>query len=313
MKIILLSGICSFFVFNLSSCSKTAFEEASEENESTVQAVRVEKLVPGDLRKFIELNGNIRAEKSMNVYPVISGKIAGTSVHLGSQVKKGDVIAYIDPSTPGSRYSLNEVTAPISGTIISIPLKEGSKVHTDTPVVVIGDLSNLQIISYVPERYVSFLKKGLEADVTLEAYPDEKFSALVSEVSPVIDEGSRTKEVILAFTKKNSRINAGMFSNINLYLKEYKLVLSVPTSCIVEKNGEKYIYLINDSELLNNGSALGKKQASVHLEKILCGEEIINRTIITFADSSKTLSDNTLLVIQGFENLQDGSRVNIAE
>ncbi|MCR4821610.1 MAG: efflux RND transporter periplasmic adaptor subunit [Treponema sp.] len=306
MKIILLSGLCSLFLFNFISCSKPASEEASAENGSLVQAVRVEKLVPGDLRKFIELNGNIRAEKSMNVYPVISGKIAGNSLHLGSQVKKGDVIAYIDPSLPGSRYALNEVTAPISGSIISIPLKEGSKVDTGTAVAVIGDLSNLQIITYIPERYVSFLKKGLEADLLLEAYPNEKFSALVSEVSPVLDEGSRTKEVILTFTKKDSRINAGMFANINLYLKEYRQVLSVPTSCIVEKNGEKYIYLIKDS-------GQSAKEVTAHLEKIICGEEIVNRTIITFADSFKSLSENTRLVIQGFENLQDGSRVNIAE
>ena len=66
-------------------------------------AVRVETLEKSDLRKFIELNGNVRPEKSMSVYPVVSGKIAGSAVHLGSKVKKGDVIAYVDPSVPGSR------------------------------------------------------------------------------------------------------------------------------------------------------------------------------------------------------------------
>ena len=275
------------------SCSKT--NPADEENQKTVQAVRVEILSKSNLRKFIELNGNIRAEKSMSVYPVIQGKIASTPVHLGSSVKKGDVIVYVDPSVPGSQYVLNAVTAPISGTVISIPLKEGTRVNTETAVASIGDLSKLQIITYIPERYVSFLSNGQDADLVLEAYPDEIFKAKVSEVSPVLDEASRTKEVILTFTEADSRINAGMFANVKLYLKDFEDVYSVPTSCIIEKQGKKYVYIIEDNK--------------ARLTEITTGEEIVDRTII----ESPALTSSAKIVIQGFETLQDGSSVNIAE
>jgi len=275
------------------SCSKT--NPADEENQKTVQAVRVEILSKSNLRKFIELNGNIRAEKSMSVYPVIQGKIASTPVHLGASVKKGDVIVYVDPSVPGSQYVLNAVTAPISGTVISIPLKEGTRVNTETAVASIGDLSKLQIITYIPERYVSFLSNGQDADLVLEAYPDEIFKAKVSEVSPVLDEASRTKEVILIFTEADSRINAGMFANVKLYLKDFEDVYSVPTSCIIEKQGKKYVYIIEDNK--------------ARLTEITTGEEIVDRTII----ESPALTSSAKIVIQGFETLQDGSSVNIAE
>lgn len=275
------------------SCSKT--NPADEENQKTVQAVRVEILSKSNLRKFIELNGNIRAEKSMSVYPVIQGKIASTPVHLGSSVKKGDVIVYVDPSVPGSQYVLNAVTAPISGTVISIPLKEGTRVNTETAVASIGDLSKLQIITYIPERYVSFLSNGQDADLVLEAYPDEIFKAKVSEVSPVLDEASRTKEVILTFTEADSRINAGMFANVKLYLKDFEDVYSVPTSCIIEKQGKKYVYIIENNK--------------ARLTEITTGEEIVDRTII----ESPALTSSAKIVIQGFETLQDGSSVNIAE
>ncbi len=281
----------------LTACSKNEADGSqNDESEKLVQAVRVEPLVRSNLRKFIEVNGNIRAEKSTNVYPIIQGKIAGTAVHLGSQVNKGDVIAYVDPSRPGSRYSLNEVTSPISGTVISIPLKEGTKVDTETSVVTIGDLSKLQIITYIPERYVSFLKKGLDADVILEAYPDEKFTATVSEVSPVLDEATRTKEVILDFSKTDSRINAGMFAAVNLYLKDFEKVLSVPTSCIIEKGQNKFVYLVEENNV-------------VHLKEIHAQEEIVDHTIIEFAEPVK---EGAKVVTQGFETLQDGTQVNIA-
>lgn len=301
-------GILLFLITTIAcvSCSKNKETDPAEaEKEDFIQAVRVENFEPSNLRKFIELNGNIRAEKSMNVYPIVSGKITGTPVHLGSTVKKGDTVAYVDPSIPGSRYSINEVVSPISGTVISIPLKEGTRVDTETAVLVIGDLSQLQIISYIPERYVSFLKKGLQADVFLEAYPDEVFSATVSEVSPVLDEATRTKEVLLTFTKSDNRINAGMFASIKLYLKNFDKVLSVPTSCIVSKENDKFIYLTEDSK--GDG-----KNCPVKLVKITTKEEIQNRTIVLLSEE-ETLSSTTKVITQGFETLQDGSIVNIAK
>ncbi|MCR5766071.1 MAG: efflux RND transporter periplasmic adaptor subunit [Treponema sp.] len=327
-KHILYAAISALILTSLISCTKKeSVENEVEERENIIQAVRVEALKKRDLRKFIEINGNIRAEKSMSVYPLMQGKITSTNVHLGSRVKKGDVIAYVDPSLPGSRYALNEVTSPISGTVISIPLKEGTRVNPETAVVTIGDLSKLHVITYIPERYVSFLKKGLEADIYLEAYPEESLQAVISEVSPVLDEASRTKEVILNFTKADSRINAGMFASIKLYLKEYKSVYSVPTSCIIDKLGKKYIYLIDDSEISET-----KKICKVRLTEIKTIEEIVDRSIIEFVSDTETLSntenssntetssspDSTKasplkVVVQGHESLQDGSAVNIAK
>ncbi|MCR5045457.1 MAG: efflux RND transporter periplasmic adaptor subunit [Treponema sp.] len=308
-KLFLQFTLFAFIVLSFVSCSKNdSAQEEEEESEKLVQAVRVEALEKSDLRKFIEINGSVRAEKSTSVFPVIQGKIASSRAHLGSYVKKGDVIAYVDPSVPGSRYALNEVTAPISGTVISIPLKEGTKVNTESSIVTIGDLSKLQITAYIPERYVAFLNVGLEADVMLEAFPDEKFKAKVSEVSPVLDEASRAKEIILTFVENDQRINAGMFAALNLYLKEFKDVFSVPTSCIVEKDGKKFIYLIDNSD--------GKK---VRFTQIKTGEEIVDRTIIEFAEESRAFIDasekasSLKVVTQGFENLEDGSIVNIAD
>lgn len=300
--------LAMFLLATLFSCSKNEEEsEFSEEEdaEEMVQAVRVESLIPSDLRKFIELNGNVRAEKSMSVYPIMAGKIAGTNVQLGSKVKKGSVIAYVDPSVPGSRFALNEVIAPISGTVISTPLKEGTRVSTETAVTTIGDLSKLQVVVNIPERYVSYLRNGLAADILLEAYPDKKFSAVVSEISPVLDEATRTKEVLLSFTKMDNRINAGMFADVKLYLKKYAKVFSVPTSCIIEKAGEKFVYAILENE-----------PNVAHITPINAGEEIQDRTIVNFIapEINKALDEsNVKVVVQGFETLQDGSNVNVAE
>ena len=69
-------------------------------------------------------------------------------------------------------YVLSQVTAPISGNVISVPPQPGVKVTTDTSIITIGDLSQLEIKTYIPEKFFGMLKPGLSAEVKVEAYPN---------------------------------------------------------------------------------------------------------------------------------------------
>ena len=135
------------------------------------------------------------------------------------------------------------------------------------------------------------MQKGLDADVVLKAYPEKTFHAIVSEVSPVLDEATRTKEIVLNFTEADTRINAGMFAELKLYLKDYKDVFSVPTSCIIAKNGKKYVYVID----VFSGSST-ENNPKVRLVEIETGEEIESRTIINFTFSE----NNSIFGVRAF-------------
>ena len=220
-------------------------KKAEEEVKAAPVAVKTATVSMQMLRPYIELNGNIEARSSVKVYPNISGKIAGTKVNLGSAVKKGDSIVLIDPSIPGVNYSLSNVPAPISGYIISIPPKPGIKVTVDTPIVTIGDLSQLEVKTYIPEKYFGILKPGMTAEITVEAYRDVTFSAAIKSISPVVDETSRTVETILVFDRKDNRITAGMFSKIKLYLKTYEDAVVVPETAIAQRNDVNVVFTID--------------------------------------------------------------------
>ena len=179
--------------------------------------MKTQELKVTTLHGYVATNGEVESQNSVSVFPDVAGKVMETSVMLGSTVRKGDVIGYVDPNSPGSYFKRSPVYAPISGSVISIPLKNGTTVSTSTAICMIGDISNLQVSANVPERYVSVLKKGLKSKIFLEAYPDVTFDATVSRVSPVVDSTSRTKQVILTFDKIDSRVNAGMFAKFYVY------------------------------------------------------------------------------------------------
>ncbi len=223
-------------------------KKAEEEVKAAPVAVKTTTVSMQMLRPYIELNGNIEARSSVKVYPNISGKIAGTRVSLGSAVRKGDTIVMIDPSTPGVSYALSNVTAPISGHVISIPPKTGIKVSVDTPIVTIGDLSQLEVKTYIPEKYFGTLKVGLAAEVRVEAYPDAVFGATVQSISPVVDPNSRTVETILRFDQKDSRITAGMFSKVKLYFSSYQDVVAVSENAVTVRMDQLIVFTIEDGK-----------------------------------------------------------------
>ena len=219
----------------------------SENSETPVFSVRTENAEKRTLRSFLEVNGDIVSGQETDVFPDVSGKLVRVYAALGSQVRKGAVIAEVDPSKPGSSYMNSPVYAPISGTVSKTPLSPGATVSPSTSITVLSVTGNLEITARIPEREIAGLKTGLKADVNLQAYPGEIFTATINHVSPVLDSASRTKLVTLVFDRNDSRINAGMFARVRINTRTYSNVLAVPVEAIVNKHGEYRVYVLRDT------------------------------------------------------------------
>ena len=245
----------------------------------TVLTVRTQVAEVVTLHDYINTNGDIEAVNSVTVYPDIGGKIVSTNVTLGSPVRRGDVIARVDPSEPGSSYTLSPVLAPINGSIIKTPLKVGTKVTTSSAVTTIGDIASLQITAKIPERYVASLRTGLKAEISLEAYPDAVFAATVTHVSPVLDVNARTKEIVLTFDENDTRINAGMFGKVKLYTLDYGGAVALPSDAVVTKGDKPYLYVVKSDDTVEQREiTLGQSVDGV--VQVLSGIEEGERVVV---------------------------------
>lgn len=258
---------------------------------NTVVSVKTQVLEKTVLHGYISTNGEIESQNSVNVFPDVSGKVMETTVMLGSSVKKGDIIAYVDPSAPGQYYKKSPVYAPISGSIISTPLKNGTTVSTSTAIAIIGDITNLQISADIPERYVAVLKTGLKADISVEAYPGTIFKATVTRVSPVVDSTSRTKEVILHFDGRDDRINAGMFGKVKLYTEDYAGEVVMPVDSLVANGDSYYAYVVKEDSTVTKREVV-QGNAVDGIVQILSG-----------------VSEGEKVVVQGQTSLGEGSKI----
>ncbi len=244
------------------------------------------------LQDYVFTTGEIAPLSTVAVYPEIGGKVVRLNVEVGSKVKKGDVLMKVDPSSPGMEYALNSVTAPISGTIMSLPARQGTTVTVNASVATIGDVSNLELTANVPERYVSSLRNGLKADVTLEAYPEDVFKAHIIRQAPALDTASRTKEVTLTFDSPDARINAGMFAKVKLFTDVYDGSVTIPSSAVIERSGKKYVFVLN-----GDGQTVAEREVTT-------GKSVDNVVqLLTGVDAGDRM------VVEGMRVLGNGSTV----
>ena len=254
-------------------------------------AVSTVKAETSILKDFVITNGEVETQVSVDVFPSIGGKVVQMNVSLGSSVKKGEVIAYIDPSEAGSYYVNSPVTAPISGSILTSPVKVGQKVTASSVIAKIGDISNLQVTAKVPERYVAYLKKGQKAQITFQAYGDQIFEASVYRISPVVDPATRTKEIILHFDQKYPQVNAGMFANVKLFTVDYSGYPTIQQDALTENGDEYYLYIV-------------KEDSTVTKRKIVRGKNVDG-----YVQVLEGLSEGEVVVTEGMLTLYEGAKV----
>lgn len=267
-----------------------ANSNTSGKKSQTVTPVRTVVANEVILQDYVMTSGDIQTQTSIEVFPSIGGTVVQMNVSLGSPVKKGEVIGYIDPSEPGSYYAKSPITCPISGSILTAPAKPGQKVQASSVITKIGDIENLQISAKIPERYVAELAVGQKAEIKLEAYPDVNFSASVVRISPVVDSATRTKEIILNFDKKDSRINAGMFAKVKLFTSAYKGTFAIGQDSIVSNSDKNYLFVVNDDDTVSKREVtLGKNVDGYYqiLSGIEFGETVVTEGMLTLYEGAK--------------------------
>lgn len=218
----------------------------SESQVFNVSTMIVEKQ---NISNYIKLGGDVTTETNIDVYPEVQyGKIIRINVNVGQYVRRGDTLVVVDPSLPGASYASNPVTAPISGFVTALYAQVGQVVNSAVPVIRIGVLDNpadIYVKTYVPEKYVSLVKPGMNADIHF-SYSKEPFKARVREITPVIDPASRTFEVWLRFVKYESAIKVGSYPDIKLYIESKSDVVVIPIEAVLTRGYNQTVYVYNE-------------------------------------------------------------------
>ena len=191
-------------------------------------------------------------ENAQETYETAKSKVA----ELESSVKE----TQISLSTAETNLGYTKITAPLDGTIVSIPVKVGQTINAamDTPTIVqIADLSQMEILIEISEGDISNVKPGIKVTYTILADMNDVHETTLKSIDPgltlltndeyteVVDEG----EAIyyygrLVVPNPDGKLRIGMTTQNVLYVESAPNVLTVPTTAIKTNGNAKYVEIL---------------------------------------------------------------------
>ncbi len=128
----------------------------------------------------------------------------------------------------------------------------------------------LEIIAKVPESDIGRIKAGQEATIRVDAFPDRRFKAFVSKISPsaIKNNNVTSFEVTLLLRSRPEDLRLGMTSDITFQTGATKVSTLIPTVAIVTEEGTAGVLIIGKNKQptfrkVELGTSSGSKTAII--------------------------------------------------
>ena len=156
-----------------------------------------------------------------------------------------------------------EIYAPIDGVVT---VKKAFLGETVTPqgfgagssgatFAVIVDLDSLEMEADINEQNLEKLRLGMPAEVTLDAYPNRPYKARLRQIVPTADRQKGSVKVKVEILNKDQRVLPEMSCRVSFLNPESfrdtdnKPKVMIPTSSLVESDGKKGVFLVQEDTI----------------------------------------------------------------
>ena len=133
------------------------------------------------------------------------------------------------------------VTAPVAGTVIEKTVSQGMVITSatgafggGTTLIKMADLGRVRMRAQFNETDIGQIRAGQLATVTVDAYPDRRFTGLVEKIEPqaVVNQGVTMFPVLVTLNNQDGALKPGMNGEVSVTIEERKSVLAVPNDAV---------------------------------------------------------------------------------
>ncbi len=199
------------------------------------------------------------------------------------------------------------IRAPFTGTVLRKEAEVGEVVApsvggglTRGAVVTMADLATLEVEVDVNEAYISRVRSGQDARITLDAYPDTSFRGAVRQVVPTADRQRATVQVKVAIRERDPRILPEMGARVDLLEARPAAGAAgpaaprilVPVAAVQNVGARTMVWVVRDERLLARDVEAGPESGG-------------------FREIRRGLAGGERLLVSGVETPAEGMRVRV--
>jgi HlyD family secretion protein len=206
----------------------------------------------------------------------------------------------------GIRLSYTRITSPISGTISERFFDPGDLAVPTKTLVTVVQMYTVRVVVYFPENQIRYMVPGIQARLTVAAYPNQVFYGRIDKVSPTLNPETRMFSAEIKVLNKKRLLRPGMFTTVTLSVEPHSNALLVPKEAVLyreeyvenSEGGKSEISQINYLFVVEDGRA--------HMRRVSIGHESA-----TIVEVSQGVNKGEQVVVRGLHKLNDGDRIKV--
>ena len=143
------------------------------------------------------------------------------------------------------------IKAPFTGKLLTLNQDPGDQVNPGSMAAQVADMSELFVEVLISEVDIPVVQVGQPVSLFFDAYFEEEFSGVVSDVS---ESGDRSTGVVnytvtVKMEDLSERIKPGMTAAVSILTAEKPNTLVIPSESIFSRDGLNYVYVLRDGNL----------------------------------------------------------------
>lgn len=133
------------------------------------------------------------------------------------------------------------VRSPIAGEIVRNDIVLGQYIREDAdPLAIVADLSRVWVAAQVKEKDIPLLDNLSAVGIRLTAMPDTLICGRIYHISELLDEQTRSAEVLIECDNRDRRLKPFMYGTVELTDRPAAAIV-VPTSAILQHEDHCYV------------------------------------------------------------------------
>ena len=169
--------------------------------------------------------------------------------------------------------------SPINGVVTARNYDKGDMYNMAQPIFVVEQITPVKMLVNISESLFTQVHKGMEFDITVDAYPNEVFKGTVNLLYPTVNSSTHTFPVEVICQNADQRLRPGMFARVTATFGTNHSVV-VPDVAVVKQqgSGEHFIYVLNaDNTVTYTKVELGRRLGNRYeiLSGIKEGDKIV--------------------------------------
>jgi len=156
-----------------------------------------------------------------------------------------------------------QIRAPFAGTLRERLAEVGQYIREETPVAALASTDPLKLQASVPEQFFPYVQPGAAVEVTVEAYPGEKFSGNVTRVARAIQPATRTFSIEARIGNPGERLRPGLFARAIVKTSRSDNVIHVPAEAVISFYGVQKVFCVENNVIREKVVKLGDRFGSL--------------------------------------------------